>query len=99
VLDLAIAVDTDPKGIAIVETNHGVTLKAPDWPHDCDFQLVGFSRSGGVCEVVGASELVEDIGKALMAIDKMAELKGRPPDWYRRLKRYARGSSSARRTK
>jgi len=39
-LDLAIEMDTDSRNTSIIETNHGVQLKAPDWPHDCEFQLV-----------------------------------------------------------
>ena len=53
-LDLAISIDTDSKGTPVVETNHGVRLKAPEWPHDCEFQLVAFNPSGRTCEVVVA---------------------------------------------
>jgi hypothetical protein len=85
-LDLAISIDTDPR---VVETNNGVKLKAPGWPQDCDFQLVAFDPSGESCEVISAENLAEDIGKALMALDREAPFKGGKPDWYRRLERYA----------
>ena len=87
-LDLAIAIDTDARNTTIVETNHGVELKAPEWPHDCEFQLVAFD-SRGRCEIVWATDLAGDIGKALRALDKAAVFKGRKPDWYRSLERCA----------
>jgi hypothetical protein len=88
-LDLAISIDTYP---SVIETNHGVRLKAPEWPQDCDFQLVAFCPSSGSCEVVWTESLAEDIGKSLIMIDKAGAVKGRKPDWYRRLKRYASGA-------
>ncbi len=88
-LDLAISMDTDSRNTTIIETNHGVELGAPEWPQDCDFQLVAFDASGDSCEVVSAEGLAEDIGKALMALDRAAAFKRRKPDWYRRLGRYA----------
>lgn len=92
-LDLAISITTDSRNTTIIETNHGVRLKAPGWPQDCDFQLVAFDRSGGSCEVISAEGLAEDIGEALVALERAAPLRGRKPDWYRRLQRYAiRGS-------
>jgi hypothetical protein len=87
-LDLAIEIDTDEKNIPIIETNHGVELRAPEWPHDCEFQLVAFD-SRGKCEIVYADCLAEDIEKALRALDRAAVFKGRRPDWCRRLERYA----------
>jgi hypothetical protein len=92
-LDLAIAINTDVSGSTIVETNHGAKLRAPAWPQDCDFQLVGFSPSGEHCEVVWTEELAEDIGRALMTLESVAAFKGRRPDWYRRLERYSKGTS------
>jgi len=91
-LDLAISIDTDPRNTTIIQTNHGVELKAPGWPQDCDFQLVAFNPSRKICEVVPAGVLAGDIGRALMRLDRAAPFKGRKPDWYRRLERYARGS-------
>ena len=44
-LDLAIFIDTDAKNTPIVETNNGVEMKAPDWPQDCDFQLIEIGRA------------------------------------------------------
>lgn len=88
-LDLAISIDTDSRNTTIIETNHGVKLKAPGWPQDCDFQLVAFDPSGKSCEVISAESLAEDIGKALMTLDGATHFKGRKADWYRRLERYA----------
>jgi hypothetical protein len=94
-LDLAISIGTDSKNTTVIETNHGVVLKAPDWPHDCDFQLVAFNPSGSTCEVVWADCLAEHIGEALAALNKASHFKGRKPDWYRRLVRYARQEPSS----
>jgi len=91
-LDLAISINTDSTNTTIIETNHAVKLKAPGWPHDCDFQLVAFDPSGETCEVISAEDLAGEVGKALMTIERAAPFKGRKPDWYRRLARYARGS-------
>jgi hypothetical protein len=88
-LDLAIKIDTDPGKTTIILTNNGLELKAPGWPQDCDFQLVAFDPSGESCEVISAGGLAGDIGTALMKLDRAALFKGRKPDWYRRLERYA----------
>jgi hypothetical protein len=94
-LDLAIRIDTDARNTPIIETNHGLELKAPGWPQDCDFQLVAFDPSEETCEVVSADDLAGDIGEALMALDRAALFKGQKPDWYRWLERCAaRGPSS-----
>jgi|SwirhisoilCB1_FD_contig_21_24948407_length_457_multi_2_in_0_out_0_1 hypothetical protein len=90
-LDLAISIDTDSRGTTVIETNHGIELKAPSWPSDCDCQLVVFSPSRKLCEIVYAEELAEDIAMALVTLDRAAALKGTKPDWYRRLKDCARG--------
>ena len=87
-LDLAISIDTDSTNTTIIETNHGVELKAPDWPQDCDFQLVAFDPLGETCEVVSAECLAEDIGEALEALGSTS-FNGGKPDWYRRLEFYS----------
>ena len=91
-LDLAIEIDTDQKNISIIETNYGMQMKAPEWPNDCEFQLVAFNPSGDTCEIVGADGLSEDIGEALIALDRAAVFKGQKPDWYLRLELYATGA-------
>ena len=91
-LDLAISIGTDSRNAVVIETNQGVKLQASGWPQDCDFQLVAFDPAGETCEVVWSESLAEDIGRALISLDKMVALKGRKPDWYRRLKRYAEGA-------
>lgn len=93
-LDLAISIGADSRNTTVIETNRGVKLKVPGWPQDCDFQLVAFSPAGESCEVVWTEALAEDIGRALMALERAAAVKGRKPDWYRRLERCARGASS-----
>jgi hypothetical protein len=94
-LDLAIEMDTDSRNTSIIETNHGVQLKAPDWPHDCEFQLVAFNPSEDSCEVVWANCLATDIGEALIALDRAQVFKDGKPDWYHRLKLYATGAPSS----
>jgi len=91
-LDLAISTKTDSKRKTIIETNHGVELKASGWPQDCEFQLVAFSPSGKNCEVIWTEHLVQDISNALMTLEGAGALKGRKPDWYRRLQRCATGA-------
>lgn len=88
-LDLAISIDTDSTNTKVIETNHGIRLRALEWPQDCDFQLVAFNPWGGTCEVVGADHLAQDIGDALVALNRAMSFKGRKPGWYRRLERYA----------
>lgn len=92
-LDFAISMDTDADGVSIVETNHGLKMKSPDWTHDCEFQLVTFSPSGRKCSVVRPNELTLDLACALEAIDSTGMLKGRKPAWYRRLAKYAAATS------
>ncbi len=90
-LDLAISTNTDTRGTSVIETNHGVELKAPGWPQDCDFQLVAFRPTGKTCEVIWTERLAEDIRKALMALDQAGMVQGKKPDWYRRLSRCSSG--------
>jgi hypothetical protein len=91
-LDVATSMETDSK-VTLVETNHEVTLKAPGWPADTDFELVAFSPLGGTCEVVRPDELAADIARALSTLDNSPALAAQKPDWYRRLERYADGAS------
>ena len=92
-IDLAIAMDTDQKGTTVIETNTGVKLKAPEWPRDCDFQLVAFSPTGKTCEIIFADQLAKDIKYALLRLESTGAMEKQKPDWYRRLNRYARGAS------
>jgi hypothetical protein len=88
-LDLAISIGTDSRNITVIETNHGMRLRAPGWPQDCDFQLIAFNPLEKTCEVVWADGLAEDIGDALAALDTAVFFKDRKPDWYLRLERYS----------
>lgn len=89
-LDLAISVDTDRNGTTIIETNHGVRLKSPKWPQDCEFQPVGFTPSARTCQVIASDQLADDIREALVALEEAGVLGPRRADWHRRLRRYAK---------
>jgi hypothetical protein len=93
-LNLAISIDTDADGIDIVETNRGDSLKAPDWPRDCEFQMVAYRPSERICDVVVAHVLAEDIGHAIRALREAGMLQSDAPDWYMRLAHYAAGARS-----
>jgi hypothetical protein len=84
-IDLAISVDTDARGTTVIETNRGSKLKAPRWPQDCETQLVAFNPSGKTCKVIWTEQLADDIGRAIRSLHDAGVLKGRKPDWYRRL--------------
>lgn len=71
-LDLAIRIVTDSRNTAIIETHRGATLKAPGWPQDCGFQLVASNLRSDVCDIVSTESLAEDLGNALLALDKAA---------------------------
>ena len=86
-LDLAISTDQTPNGNTVVLTNYDRKLSAPGWPQDCEFQLVASSPSGKTCKVVDAHLLSRDIDQALQLLVQAGLLKGRKPDWYRRLVR------------
>jgi hypothetical protein len=89
-LDLAISVNTDRNGTTIIETNHGVRLKSPKWPQDCEFQLVAFAPSARTCHVIASDQLTDDIRNALAALEDAGV--SRQADWHRRLRRYATGA-------
>jgi hypothetical protein len=91
-LDLAISEDVSLKGETIILTNHGHTMRAPGWPQDCDFRLVGFAPSATACGVVWTEQLAQDIGMALKTLREAQALAGNRPDWYQRLARYAEGA-------
>jgi hypothetical protein len=91
-LDLAISIDSNDRDTTIIETNRGFQLRAPRWPHDCEFQLVAFSPFGRTCEVISTEHITEDIASALEALEVARVLKGKKPDWHRRLFRYAKGA-------
>lgn len=92
-LSLAISIDTDPKGTNVIETNHGVQLKAARWPQDCEFQLVAFNPANKACEVISTEQLVNDIRDALRTFQASDVLKVQRMEWYRRLALYAEGES------
>jgi hypothetical protein len=90
-LDLAISINTDKNGATVIETNRGVELKATRWPQDYDFQLVAFSPGGKTCRVIWTEQLSEDIRNALTALNQTGGIRGKKPDWYRRLSCYGSG--------
>jgi hypothetical protein len=70
-------------------------MRAPEWPQDCEFQLVGFAPTAKVCDVVWTEQLAQDIGMALKKISESRVLADKKPDWYHRLARYAKGATDA----
>ena len=69
-LNLAIAVDIDQDNNSIIETNSGDTLVAPNWPQDCESQVVSYRKSSRTCRVIHLRSLSEDIGQALALIER-----------------------------
>jgi hypothetical protein len=92
-LDLAISIDTNFSGTDIIETNHGGVFEAPEWPRDCEFQLVAYRPSDKSCEVISATALAEDIGHAINALQMSDTFDGAQSEWYWRLKQYAAGTA------
>jgi hypothetical protein len=90
-IDLAISIDDGPRGVTIVETNHGDQLAAPNWPQDSDFNLVTFKPSATECDVIAPRELARDIGLALDALDPVFSNALKKPEWYHRLRKCAAG--------
>ena len=88
-LNLAIAIDVDRDNNSIVETNSGEKLVAPDWPQDCEFQIVSYRKSNRTARVVDYFTLSEDISHALDAIERSSFLGRSKPDWFLRLKEAA----------
>ena len=94
-LDLAIANTPDGKGRTFILTNHGRSFCAQKWPRDSESQIVTFAPSGKMCEVITAKEIAIDIKKAIELLAKTRALRGKKPDWYQRLQRYARGTEES----
>ncbi|MGH7972503.1 MAG: hypothetical protein ACREIC_27635 [Limisphaerales bacterium] len=91
-IDLAISVDDDERGVTIVETNQGDHLAAPGWPQDSDFRLVAFNPRANKCDVIAPRELAHDIGVALEALEPILPAAAKKVEWYRRLKKCAAGA-------
>ena len=88
-LNLAIAVDIDQKDNSIIETNSGDTLVAPDWPQDCESQVVSYRKGSRTCHVVRLETLSNDISQALALIERFNFVAGKKPDWFVRLQKLA----------
>jgi hypothetical protein len=88
-LNLAIAVDIDRNNNSVVETNSGDLFVAPDWPQDCESQVVSYRKKGRTCRVVRLETLAQDIGQALTLIEKAGLVAGKKPDWFLRLHKSA----------
>ena len=86
-LNLAIAVDIDQKDNSIVETNSGDKFVAPDWPQDCESQVVAYRKGSRTCRVVRLETLSSDIGQALALIERFNFVAGKKPDWFVRLQK------------
>jgi hypothetical protein len=94
-IDLAISIDDGPRGVTIVETNHGDQLAAPEWPQDSDFRLVAFKPRAKACDVIEPRQLARDIGLALEALGPVLLVSGKKPEWYDRLRKCAAGAQSS----
>lgn len=88
-LNLAIAVDVDRDENSVIETNSGDTLVAPNWPQDCEFQVVSYRKGSRTCRVVHLETLSDDIGQALTFIERSGFVSGKKPDWFVHLKELA----------
>ena len=84
-LNLAIALDINRDNDSIVETNSGVTLVAPDWPQDCESQVVSYRNGSETCRVVCLETLSKDIVQALASIERAGLVAGKKTDWFVRL--------------
>jgi hypothetical protein len=88
-LNLAIAVDINRDNNSIIETNSGDTLVAPDWPQDCESQVVSYQKGSRTCRVVRLETLSQDIGQALALIERAGWVAGKKTDWFVRLQELA----------
>lgn len=88
-LNLAIAVDIDRDNNSIIETNSGDTLVAPKWPQDCESQVVSYRNGSRTCHIVDLEMLADDIGQALILIERTNFIAGNKPDWFLRLQELA----------
>lgn len=88
-LNLAISVDVDRNNNSIIETNSGDTLVAPDWPQDCESQVISYQKGSRTCRIVHLDTLSGDISRALALIENSDLIAGRKPDWFVRLKELA----------
>jgi hypothetical protein len=88
-LNRAIAVDIDRNNNSIIETDTGDTLVAPDWPQDCESQIVSYQKGSRTCRVVHLEILSEDINQALTLIKRSGFVARKKPDWFVRLQELA----------
>lgn len=86
-LNRAIAVDIDRHNNSIIETDTGDILVAPDWPQDCESQIVSYRTGSKTCRVVSLETLSEDIREAMALIESSGCFAGKKPDWFIRLKK------------
>jgi hypothetical protein len=90
-IDLAISIGDDARGITVVETNHGDHMASPNWPQDSDFRLVAFTPGAKKCDVISPAALARDIALALQALERAPEAARNKPDWHQRLRKFAAG--------
>jgi hypothetical protein len=84
-LNRAIAVDADRNNNSIIETDAGDILVAPDWPQDCESQIVSYRKGSRTCKVVYLEQLSEDINQALSLINRSGVVGRKKPEWFVRL--------------
>ena len=91
-LSLGIPIEFDDAGnTTIVDLNIGGELRTKDFPRDTDFQLLAFRPHAKTCQSVAIDELAGDIAQALSALEQGGFVRGRKPDWFRRLALYCSG--------
>jgi hypothetical protein len=88
-INLAIAIDVDRSDDSIIVTNSGDTLVAPNWPQDCESQVVSYRKGSRTCRIVHLETLSNDIGQALMLIERAGLVAGKKSDWFVRLQELA----------
>ena len=88
-LNLAIAVDFDRDDNSVIETNSGDMLVAPNWPQDCESQVVSYRKGRRTCRIVHLETLSKDIGQALTLIERGGLVDGKKTDWFVRLQESA----------
>jgi len=91
-LALAVSFDQTSKGDTI-ETEDGARMTVGNWPQDSETNMVAYRPTEEFGVVVSASQLAEDIARLLHVVEGKTRVS-RGTDWYKRLQRYASGSSS-----
>ena len=87
-LALAISSEQTSEG-QLIETNDGTELVTRNWPQDSETQLVAFSSSGDLADVVYPTEVADDIARLLRLAKQYGLISNSKPGWFKRLEYYA----------